>query len=281
MVFTDSEGRKVFAPYVTGSGALASLGQPCAHAAGSTCPCGASLSRWCFRCKRSRAEFFDNCALSKGEGDSSTEEASAAGTEAEEDGDDETATPPGAPPEGAVAPQAASENTLDGRLEDDVPSQGASAGGGDSDGGMAAPPPVPGQGGREPPPAGGGGRRRRRRRRRHPLRARASRHHLCLWCPRLSRMRASRKSRRAHRLSLTSGKRPGCHHRTPARPAATTSTAAKSSAWCLAASASPRGRSSVAPASCRWLRTPRAPAPFAGGRVAASRHPRTGITRGL
>ena len=56
-----------------------------------------------------------------------------------------------------MPPQAASENTLDGRLEDDVPSQGASAGGDDSDGGMAAPPPVPGQGGREPPPAGGEG----------------------------------------------------------------------------------------------------------------------------
>ena len=116
VVFTDPDGRKVFVPYAPGSGALASLGQPCAHAAGTTCPCGASLSRW-------------------SEEDSSAEEASAAGTGAEEDGDTGTATPPEP-------------------LEDDVPSQGASAGGGDIGDGVAAPPSVSGHGGRELPPAG-------------------------------------------------------------------------------------------------------------------------------
>ena len=45
VVFTDPDERKVCVPYAPGSGALASLDQPCAHAAGKTCPCGASLSR--------------------------------------------------------------------------------------------------------------------------------------------------------------------------------------------------------------------------------------------
>ena len=41
VVFTDSERRKVFVPYVTGNGALVSLGQSCAPAAESASPCGA------------------------------------------------------------------------------------------------------------------------------------------------------------------------------------------------------------------------------------------------
>ena len=101
VVLTNSRGRKVCVPYATVSGALAQLAQPCAHTAGTTCPCGASLSRWCLHCKQERTEFFAR---------STKEEASAAGTDAEEDGNTGTATPPepleaggGGPSQGASA----------------------------------------------------------------------------------------------------------------------------------------------------------------------------------
>ena len=158
VALTTSGGQRVFVPYAIVSGALAPLGQHCAPAAGRTCPCGAPLSRWCPHCKQERTEFF---AQSTKEGDStkeedssdsSAEEASAAGTDAEEDGDTETATLP-EPLKDDVPPQGASA-TPPGPREDGLPSQGASAGGGDSVDGVAVPPSVSGHGGRELPPAG-------------------------------------------------------------------------------------------------------------------------------
>ena len=70
-----------------------------------------------------------------------------------------------------MAPQAASENILDGLLEDDVPSQGASAGGGDSGDDVAAPPSVSGHGGWGLPPAGG---KKKKKKRKKPPKGEAS-----------------------------------------------------------------------------------------------------------
>ena len=126
--------------YATVSGALAPLGQPCAHTAGTTCPCGASLSRWCFHCKQERTEFFaqspkeEDTSAGEDSSGSSPEEASAAGTDAEEDGDTGTATPPepleaedGGPSQGASAtpPEITPPEPLE--AGDGGPSQGASA----------------------------------------------------------------------------------------------------------------------------------------------------------
>ena len=175
VALTTSGGRKVFVPYATVSGALAPLAQPCAHTAGTTCPCGASLSRWCFHCKQERTEFFarstkeGDSTKKEGSSDSSAEEASAAGTDAEEDGDTGTSTLPkppedGVPSQGAsatlpeplkdVVPSQGTSATPPEPREDGLPSQGASAGGGDSVDGVAVPPSVSGHGGRELPPAG-------------------------------------------------------------------------------------------------------------------------------
>jgi len=178
--FTDPDGQKVFVPYTIVSGALAPLGQHCAHAAGRTCPCGASLSRWCPHCKQERTEFFaqstkegdstkeedssdssaeeasaaeeEDTSAEEDSLDSSAEEASAAGTDAEEDGDTETATLP-EPLKDDVPPQGASATPPE-PLENDQRSQGASASGGGSGNGVAASPSVSGHGGRELPPAG-------------------------------------------------------------------------------------------------------------------------------
>ena len=184
VVLTNSGGRKVCVPYATVSGALAPLAQPCAHTAGTTCPCGASLSRWCFHCKQERTEFFarstevEDTSAEEDSPDSSAEEASAAGTDAEEDGDTVTATPP-EPPEDRVPSQGASATlpeplkddvppqgasaTPPEPLENDVPSQGASASGSGSGNGMAAPPSVSGHVGRELPHAGGKKKKKKKR----------------------------------------------------------------------------------------------------------------------